>query len=64
MARKYIDCRDFPDETNCSIALTADSEEELIEAAIEHGTKIHGYENTPETRENVKKGIKEGTPPA
>lgn len=34
MARKYIDCREFPSEMNCSVALSADSENELLEAAV------------------------------
>ena len=24
--RKYVDCRDYPSETNCTVALSADSE--------------------------------------
>ena len=30
MSRKYIDCREFPSESNCTIAISADSEDELI----------------------------------
>ncbi len=29
MTRKYIDCREFPSDINCSVAIAADSEEEL-----------------------------------
>ncbi|MFM0558044.1 DUF1059 domain-containing protein [Paraburkholderia sediminicola] len=36
MTRKYIDCRECPSEMNCSIALSADSENELLEAAVQH----------------------------
>lgn len=36
MARKYIDCREFPSEMNCTLAISADSEEELLEAAVQH----------------------------
>jgi hypothetical protein len=34
MGRKFIDCRAFPSEMNCTIALSADSEAELLEAAV------------------------------
>jgi hypothetical protein len=34
MSRKYIDCRDYPSDINCSIALSADSDDELLEAAV------------------------------
>ncbi len=65
MSRYYIDCRDYPsDENNCSIALSANTKEELLEAVIQHGTKVHGYKDTPDFRENIVKEFKEGTPPA
>lgn len=63
MGRKYIDCRDFPDETHCTVALAADDERELIEAVVEHGVSVHGYQDSPELREQLRKAFKEGTPP-
>ena len=36
MTRKYIDCREFPSEMNCTVALAADSDEELVEALREN----------------------------
>ncbi|EDM67415.1 MAG: DUF1059 domain-containing protein [Moritella sp.] len=63
MARYYIDCRDYPGEVKCSVALAADTKEELLQAVVEHGTKVHGYEDTPEFRDNITKEFKEGTPP-
>ncbi len=33
MGRKFIDCRAFPSEMNCSITIIADSEAELLNAA-------------------------------
>ena len=63
MARYYIDCRDYPGDVKCSVALAADTKEELLQAVVEHGTKVHGYEDTPEFRDNITKEFKEGTPP-
>jgi hypothetical protein len=31
MTRKYIDCREIPSETNCSVAISADTEREPSE---------------------------------
>ena len=62
MARKYIDCRDFPSDIKCSVALSADTDEELLEAVVQHGTKVHGYEDTTDFRENIRKEFKEGAP--
>ncbi|MGB3400083.1 MAG: DUF1059 domain-containing protein [Candidatus Deferrimicrobiaceae bacterium] len=64
MARKYIDCRDYPGDHKCTVALAADTEEELLKAVVHHGTAVHGYDDTPEFREKIRKGMKEGTPPA
>lgn len=62
MARYNIDCRDYPSEKNCTVALSADSAEELLDAAMQHGTKVHGYEDTPAFREEMTKMFKEGSP--
>jgi predicted small metal-binding protein len=64
MARKYIDCRDYPGDVKCTVALSADSEEELLKAVVEHGKNVHGYQDTKEFREKIRKGFKEGSPPA
>jgi len=64
MGRKYIDCRDYKGAVKCSVAISADTNEELIEAVVQHGHKVHGYEDTPEFREKIKNEFKEGTPPA
>ena len=62
MERYYIDCRDYPGDVKCSVAIAADTKEELLEAAVQHGEKVHGYKDTPEFRENITKEFKEGTP--
>lgn len=50
MIRKFIDCRDFPNEINCTVAIFADNEKELLEAAVQHVVTAHGYKDTPELR--------------
>jgi len=63
MTRKYIDCREIPSETHCSVAISADSEREVLEAAVQHAVAVHHHYNTPELRQLIKRGIKDGTPP-
>ncbi|TFZ08775.1 DUF1059 domain-containing protein [Ramlibacter humi] len=63
MARQYIDCREVPSDMNCSIAIAADSESELVEAAAQHAKTVHGHEDTPELRKMLATCIHEGTPP-
>ena len=64
MARKYVDCRQFPREANCTVAISADSEKELMEIAVQHAVAVHGHKDTPEFRGQLQKAIKAGTPPA
>lgn len=63
MTRKYIDCREFPSESHCTVALSADSDEELLEAAVQHAVAVHKHEDTPELRQQLTGLFKEGTPP-
>ncbi len=62
--RKYVDCREVPSDSKCTIAITADSEQELIEAATQHAVAVHKHQDTPELRKMIKQAIHEGTPPA
>ncbi|KAF7963812.1 hypothetical protein AWV80_05625 [Cupriavidus sp. UYMU48A] len=64
MGRKYVDCREYPSDTHCTVALSADSEDELLEAAVQHAVAVHQHQDTPELRAQLKTLFKEGTPPA
>jgi predicted small metal-binding protein len=63
MPRKYIDCREFPSEMNCSVTIAADREEELIDAAAQHAVAVHKHADTPELRQQLKGIMHEGRPP-
>lgn len=62
MARRYIDCREFPSETRCTIAISADDEDELVEAAVQHAITVHHEHDTPAFRADIRKAIHEGAP--
>ena len=64
MARKHIDCRNYPSEMNCTIALSADNEKELLEAAVQHAVAVHGHKDTAEFRQQLKGLLKDGPAPA
>lgn len=59
MARKTIDCREFPSEKNCTVAITADSVDEVLDLAVAHAVTTHGHKNTPELREQLRGAVKE-----
>ena len=64
MARKYIDCRLFPSDTKCSVAISADTVDEVVDAACQHAVAVHKHEDSPQLREQIRSSVKEGTPNA
>jgi predicted small metal-binding protein len=64
MDRKYIDCREFPSESQCTVAISADSEDELIEAAAQHAVQAHGHQDSPELRMELRQSVRSGAPAA
>ncbi|WP_255953915.1 DUF1059 domain-containing protein [Streptomyces odontomachi] len=59
--RKVADCRDFPSETQCSLAISGE-EDEVVRAATEHAVSVHGHEDSPELREQVRSLLKDEVP--
>ena len=55
--RKSIDCRDYPSEKNCSLKISG-TEDEVLDAAVQHAVSAHGHANTPELREQIKSMLK------
>jgi predicted small metal-binding protein len=58
MARMFIDCREYPSDMNCTVAISADSAKELIDAAVQHAVAVHGHTDSSELREQISKMIK------
>lgn len=58
MTRKTIDCRAFPSDIGCTVSMSADSERELLEAAVQHAVAVHNHKDTPELREQLRKLFK------
>lgn len=63
MSRTYIDCREVPSDSKCTVAISADSEDELMEAAVQHAVSVHHHQDTPELREGIRKAFHPGSPP-
>ena len=63
MGRKFIDCREYPSVSNCTVALSADSERELLEAAVQHANAVHQHRDSPELRAMLSSAMRDGTPP-
>ena len=55
--RKYLDCRDHPSESNCSLKISG-TEDEVLEAACAHAVAVHGHEDTPTFRRELRSMLK------
>lgn len=58
MLRRYIDCRTFPSEKNCTVEISANTEDEVLDVAVLHAVRDHGHPDTPELREEVRSSIR------
>ena len=56
MARMMADCRRFASDSNCSLVIIGD-EDEVVIAAAEHAASVHGHEDTPEFREQLRASL-------
>jgi predicted small metal-binding protein len=57
MVRKYIDCREFPSENNCTVEISADTEDEVLDVAVVHAVRSHGHDDSPELRNEIRGAI-------
>ncbi len=62
MERKFIDCREMPSDMNCTVTIAADTEAELMEAAVQHAIAVHGHQDTPGLRTAIRSAIRTGAP--
>ena len=60
MTRKWIDCRDFPDDTGCTLYLSGE-EDHVLGAVVEHAASVHGEQDTPQLREQLRSMLKDET---
>ncbi len=58
MARKVADCREFPSESGCTLTI-AGEEEEVVRAAAEHAVSVHGHQDSPELRTQLRGMLKD-----
>ncbi|MGX7761884.1 DUF1059 domain-containing protein [Streptomyces angustmyceticus] len=59
--RKKVDCRDYLSEMNCTLVITGE-EEEVVRAATEHAVSVHGHQDSPELREQIRASLKDEVP--
>jgi len=47
------DCRRFESESNCTLTIVGE-EDEGVATAAQHAAAVHGHEDTPELREQLR----------
>jgi predicted small metal-binding protein len=55
--RKSIDCRNYPSDKNCTLKISG-TEDEVLDAAVQHAVSAHGHANGPELRNQIKSMLK------
>jgi Protein of unknown function (DUF1059) len=53
MTRKIIDCRSVPNDVGCTLAISGEPDE-LVAAAAQHAVIVHGHDDAPELREQMR----------
>jgi predicted small metal-binding protein len=43
---------------NCTVAISADTKAEVVDAAVQHAVAVHGHHDDAELREELSKMIK------
>jgi predicted small metal-binding protein len=43
---------------NCTVAISADTKPELVDAAVQHAIAVHGHHDSPQLREQLAQMIK------
>ncbi len=56
MSRKYVDCRDQPSVSGCTLAMSG---EEDVNAAAVHAAQVHGHADNDELRTAVRADLRD-----
>jgi predicted small metal-binding protein len=56
--RKVADCREMPSESGCTLTISG-QEEEVVRAAAEHAASVHGHDDSPQLREEIRSMLKD-----
>src|ERR671921_113234 len=57
MARKTIDCRTMPSESNCTVQISGE-EDEVLELAVQHAVSVHGHADDQELRDRLRAALR------
>ena len=58
MARKSIDSRLMPSESNCTVFVSGE-EDEVLELAVQHAVSVHGHTDDQELRDGLRAALRD-----
>lgn len=64
MAGYHLVCRKRSNGSKCSTVLSADSKDELLQAALDHSSSAHGMSETMALKQELKASMRKGKPAA
>jgi len=64
MSQFYLVCKKRTNGSKCSTTLSADTKENLLTAALQHASSVHGLQETRGLKDEYRSGMKKGGPPA
>ena len=63
MGRKYVDCRDMPSESGCTLGIVGEPDE-IVGVAVAHMKSVHGHtEPDEELASMVRSGLQDAPGP-
>jgi len=58
VARKTMDCRSMPSESNCTVMISGE-EDEVLELAVAHAVSAHGHADDAQLRGELRSGLRD-----
>jgi hypothetical protein len=56
--RKYLDCRDYPSVSGCSLRISG-TEDEIVPVAVEHAVRVHAHKKTAALATEIRSLLKD-----
>jgi hypothetical protein len=56
--RKYLDCRDYPSVSGCSLRISGTADE-IVPVAVEHAVRVHAHKKSPALAREIRALLKD-----
>jgi hypothetical protein len=56
--RNYLDCRDYPSVSGCSVRISGTADE-IVPIAVEHAVRVHAHKKSPALAREIRSLLKD-----